>query len=293
MSAQIQPSLRKVISDTSRIISSNSLHFATLSLLLIFPIPLFNIIHTLLQHPSPSPFNSSQYGQLPSFNKSQLLYFLFFLIFNLFSISSLTHSIFHAFHKNPIKVSSSLKSILSSFLPLLFRNHCGYFHCLRNLHGSHSHELDGSRFRDRAHQQTSHRRRCRDGDPAPGAARLLGSAVVADGPDRRRRVQMRSVQEERWPREGGEARGILRSLGVRHYAGGFGGCAGGISGGVVVRLVVYAALSTVVLLFGVAAKTVLFVHCREFNGELELQSDVNKLGQVYVQLPPLDVVDEV
>ena len=64
----------------------------------------------------------------------------------------------------------------------------------------------------------------------------------------------------------------------------WGGCAGGV---------VYAAVSTVVLLFGVAAKTVLFVHCREYNGELELQSDVNKLGQVYVQLPPLDVVDEV
>ncbi|KAL1551083.1 hypothetical protein AAHA92_18969 [Salvia divinorum] len=102
MSSQRWPSL----------ISSDSLHFAALSLLFILPLSLFNIIHDLILQPSPSPFNTHQI--LP-----KLLYASALLIFNIFSVSAVTHIIFHAFHRNPIKLPSSLKSILPSFLTLL------------------------------------------------------------------------------------------------------------------------------------------------------------------------------
>ncbi|KAG6429749.1 hypothetical protein SASPL_107802 [Salvia splendens] len=82
-------SLWGVLSETSYIISSSLLHFATLYLIFVF-------------------------------DKSQLLYGLALLTFNISFVSSVTTTIFRGFHRNPIKLYTSLKSLLISFfLPVL------------------------------------------------------------------------------------------------------------------------------------------------------------------------------
>ncbi|XP_047963154.1 uncharacterized protein LOC125207731 [Salvia hispanica] len=312
MSAQIQPSLRRVLSDTARIISSNSLHFTTLSLLLIFPIPLFNIIHTLLQDPSPSPspspFNSSQYqyGQLPSLNKSQLLYFLLFLIFNLFSISSVTHSTFHAFHRNPIKISSSLKSILSTFLPLLATK-LAYFVIIVAISIAFGFCIGVVYF---------------------GMNTLLGLEM---GPTTKPFIIFMAVAmilfvvlyvylwvewclmdavvvvESKYgfaalKRSSTLVKGMRRVafviIALPAVMQGIISWRFSALGGVALQMVDYAVLSTALTLFGLAANTVLLIHCQAVNGELEklerFPSDEKKLSlsQIYVQLPRA-VVDHV
>ncbi|KAG6426240.1 hypothetical protein SASPL_110460 [Salvia splendens] len=82
-------SLWGVLSETSYIISSSLLHFATLYLIFVL-------------------------------DKSQLLYGLALLTFNISFVSSVTTTIFRGFHRRvPFKLYTSLKSLLSFFLPVL------------------------------------------------------------------------------------------------------------------------------------------------------------------------------
>ncbi|KAL1551082.1 hypothetical protein AAHA92_18968 [Salvia divinorum] len=299
MSAQSRPSLRRVLSDTTRIISSNSLHFATLSLLLIVPISLFNVVHALILQPSPSPFNSP----IPPFDKSLLIYGLALLIFNIFSASSVTHSIFHAYHRNPIKLSSSLKSILSSFLPLLATKLAyfvtfvaisfGFGICIGVV-------MSGMILLGFDISPTS----------IPFMAVevillaalfvylwvewcLMDAVVVVESkygfaPLKRSSALVKGMRRVAFLMIALLA--ILQGIISWRFlvSGG-----GGWRGGVVLQLVVCAALSTVATLFGLAATTVLFIHCKSVNGESEkFPSDEMMLRQIYVQLPR-DVVDDV
>ncbi|XP_042051302.1 uncharacterized protein LOC121796543 [Salvia splendens] len=292
-------SLCRVFSDTSRIISSNSLHFAALSLLFILPLSLFNIIHALIQPPSTSPFTPHQI--IP-----KLLYTLALLIFNIISVSSVTHSIFHAFHRNPIKISSSLKSILSSFLPLLATK-LAYFVIIVAISIAFGFCIGVVYF---------------------GMNILLGLEI---GPTTKPFIMAVAmilfvslyfylwvewclmdavvVVESKYgfaplKRSSTLLKGMRRVAFViialpefmqgiilwrfLDLAGGARTSDGGCSGGVAIQMAGCAVLFTVVTLFGLAANMVLFIHCKAVNGE----SDEVKMRQIYVQLPR-DVVDEV
>ncbi|KAG6426239.1 hypothetical protein SASPL_110459 [Salvia splendens] len=322
MSDQSRPSLWRVLSDTSRIISSNSLHFAALSLLFIFPISLFNIIHTLIQPPSPfnshyrrllSTVDSTSQGQIPSFDKSQLIYFLLILIFHLFSVSSVTHSIFHAFHKNPIKISSSLKSILSSFLPLLATK-LAYFVIFVAISFGFGIFIGVVLLGMTVIGMET--------DPTAKSfmavvfmMMILLVAVLVYIGVKWCLVDAIVVVESKYgfapfDRSSSLVKGmgslafqIIALLAILQWimSGWFSVLAGGVaartsdgvcSGGVAVQMVVYAILSTAVALFGPAATAVLFIHCKALNGELE-ELKFDKLGEVYVQLTQDDVADKV
>ncbi|KAG6429751.1 hypothetical protein SASPL_107804 [Salvia splendens] len=319
MSAQSPPSLWRVLSDTSRIISSNSLHFASLSLIFIFPITLFNIIHTLIQPPSPSPFNShyrrllstvdsTSQGQIPSFDISLLIYFLLILIFHLFSVSSVTHSIFHAFHKNPIKFSSSLKSILSSFLPLLLTKLAYFIIFVAISFGIGicigavllCMTVTGLEIDPTAKSFMA----------VVFMMMILSVAVLVYLGVKWCLVDAIVVVESKYGfapfyRSSSLVKGmwrvafqIIAVLSILQWimSGWFsvlaGGAAARCSGGVAIQMVVYAMLSTVVTLFGLAATAVLFIHCKALNGESE-ELKFDKLGEVYVQLTQDDVADKV
>ncbi|KAL1551084.1 hypothetical protein AAHA92_18970 [Salvia divinorum] len=329
MSTQSRPSLGRVLSDTSRIISSNSLHFAALSLLFIFPLSLFNIIHTLIQPPSPSPspfsshyrrllstVDSTSQGQIPSFDKSQLLYGFALLIFNAFSVSSITHSIFNAFHRNPIKLSSSLKSILSSFLPLLSTKLAyfvffvaisfGFGICIGVV-------LFGMAVLGLEVDPTA-----KSFMAVVFVATIVLVVLFVYFGVKWCLVDAIAVVESKYGfAPFGRSSSLVKGMGrvafqiimlvaILHgiMSGWFsvlsGAAArtsdGGCGGGVALQMVVYAVLSTALTLFGVAANTVLFIHCKAVNGESEeldnFPSDEKKLSQIYVQLPR-DVVDDV
>ncbi|KAL1551085.1 hypothetical protein AAHA92_18971 [Salvia divinorum] len=290
MSTQSRPSLWRVLSDTSRIISSNSLHFAALSLLFIFPITLFNLIHALILPPSPFNF------QIPSFGTSlilpKLLYGLALLIFNIFSVSSVTHSIFHAFHRNPIKISSSLKSILPSFLPLLatklayfivafFDISLGFGICMCFVWfgrmalgleiGTTSRSFTVVVFAMTILFFGLLVECC-----------LMDAVVVVESkygfaPLQRSSTLVKGMRHVAFLMIALPV--ILQGIISWRFL-----VLGGGDGGVFLQLAVCAVLSTALTLFGVAATTVLFIHCKALNGESEELEFQDKLGAVYVQL---------
>ncbi|XP_057775062.1 uncharacterized protein LOC130994041 [Salvia miltiorrhiza] len=305
-----RPSFWRVLSDTWRILSSNPLHFAALSLLFIFPISLFNVIHTLILPPSPSPL--SHYRRLlsteiPSLDKSQILYLVALLIFNLCSVASVTHSIFHGFNGKPIKLAASLKSILSSFLPLLATKIVyliifaaitfGYGICI----GFVFLGLFFLGFDVEPSSKSSMAVVIVTMIPFLALFFYLGikwylawSIVVVES-----KYGFAPFKRSSNLVKGAKLVALLMILVLAILqmilSGWFSALGGGrgCSGGVVVQLVAYAVLSSVVALFGLAADTVLLVHCKEFNnenGELEFVSDEKKLGQVYVPLPVDEVV---
>ncbi|KAL1551081.1 hypothetical protein AAHA92_18967 [Salvia divinorum] len=106
------------LSDTSNIISSNLLHFATLYLIFVFPTYLFDVIETLIRPPPPF-INTVDHStsQIPSLDKSQLLYGIALLILNISFVSSVPNRIFCGSQRKTNKLYPSLKPLLSSFLP--------------------------------------------------------------------------------------------------------------------------------------------------------------------------------
>ncbi|KAH6815243.1 hypothetical protein C2S51_020063 [Perilla frutescens var. frutescens] len=127
-----RPNLWRILSDTSRIINTHSAHFSALTVLFIFPTSLAGFaFYSLLPHPNPletlylrflNIFSTTDY-QIPAAGKSlllpQLLYFLSTLILGTCAGASITYSTFHGFYGRPVEFIAALKSILVSFLPLL------------------------------------------------------------------------------------------------------------------------------------------------------------------------------
>ncbi|KAK3222953.1 hypothetical protein Dsin_009978 [Dipteronia sinensis] len=125
-------SLCTIISESRRIIKAHSRHFLALSVLFLLPLSFSIIVYPVLQQ---LLLNSTQNHQSLSFlthftstltnndnNRPLFLalaFTIFLSVFTLCAVGSITYSVFHGFYGRPVKLLSALKSIFTSFLPLL------------------------------------------------------------------------------------------------------------------------------------------------------------------------------
>ncbi|CAI9096527.1 OLC1v1032697C1 [Oldenlandia corymbosa var. corymbosa] len=120
-----------VLSVSKRIINAHSRHFLALSVVFLIPLSFSLIVYPTLQNTffesnsivsKPSLFISLSYTDAQP-TKTQFLlplfYALFVLLLALFAVATITYSTFHGFYGRPVKLVSSFKSTLYSFLPLL------------------------------------------------------------------------------------------------------------------------------------------------------------------------------
>ncbi|KAK4841446.1 hypothetical protein QYF36_004661 [Acer negundo] len=120
-----------IFSESKRIINAHSRHFLALSVLFLLPLSFSITVYPTLQQ---LLLNSTQNHQSLSFlthftsslhnNNNQplflaLAYTLFVSVFTLCAVGSITYSVFHGFYGRPVKLLSALRSIFTSFLPLL------------------------------------------------------------------------------------------------------------------------------------------------------------------------------
>ncbi|KAI9111659.1 hypothetical protein K1719_017349 [Acacia pycnantha] len=125
-----------VLSESKRIINAHSRHFLALSVIFLLPLSfsliVYPTIHRLLtdsfsvnthvflrhtvhfqaQSPPPPPIDHNTLWLT-------LLYSLFVFVLSLSAVGTITYSIFHGFYGRPVKFVSAIKSIITSFLPLL------------------------------------------------------------------------------------------------------------------------------------------------------------------------------
>ncbi|XP_027186224.1 uncharacterized protein [Cicer arietinum] len=130
--------LWSILSESKRIINAHSRHFLALSVFFLLPLSFSLIVSPTIIHLL-TPSNSSTIHILLRLAHTQaqaqvqaqttflnspfpfplLLLSLFLLIFSLSALATITHSIFHGFFGRPVKLISAFTSLLSSFLPLL------------------------------------------------------------------------------------------------------------------------------------------------------------------------------
>ncbi|KAK3222954.1 hypothetical protein Dsin_009979 [Dipteronia sinensis] len=124
-----------IISESKRIIKAHSRHFLALSVLFLLPvsfsITVYPTLQQLLLNCTQNPQSLSFLAQFTSTlhnnnnnNNNQplflaLAYVIFVSVFTLFAVGSITYSVFHGFYGRPVKLLSALRSIFTSFLPLL------------------------------------------------------------------------------------------------------------------------------------------------------------------------------
>ncbi|XP_075494839.1 uncharacterized protein LOC142532418 [Primulina tabacum] len=122
-----------VLSDAKRIIRANRGHFFALGLLFVLPLSFSAIVYPSFSQPTSfisiynrllsSSSTPEPEDEIPPVDKSDVvftvLYSLFVLMFSLFTTASITHSTWNGFFGRPLKITSSLKSILVSFFPLI------------------------------------------------------------------------------------------------------------------------------------------------------------------------------
>lgn len=120
-----------VLSESKRIINAHSRHFLALSVIFLLPLSFSLIIYPTLQStflssdsliPQQSLFISLPYTS-PHPTTAQfllpLVYTFFVLLLFLLAVATITYSTFHGFYGRPVKLISSFKSTLYSFLPLV------------------------------------------------------------------------------------------------------------------------------------------------------------------------------
>ncbi|XP_055801890.1 uncharacterized protein LOC129871050 [Solanum dulcamara] len=132
-----------VLSQSKRIINAHSRHFLALSVSFLLPLSFSLIIYPTLQnalfhsdsnlfqphptHLSVSFFTSTDpYDPIrnltqpdPNFLLLLLVYTLFAVLLSLLALATISYSTFHGFYGRPVKLVSSMKSVLYSFLPLV------------------------------------------------------------------------------------------------------------------------------------------------------------------------------
>ncbi|TKY58913.1 hypothetical protein E2542_SST15987 [Spatholobus suberectus] len=112
-------SLIDFISESQHIINAHRRHFYTLSVIFLLPFSSFSILYpTLSNHFLTNTSHTHQQTTNPSLVLS-LLYSLFALVFSNCGVISITYSVFHFFYGQPVTLLSAIKSISTSFLPLL------------------------------------------------------------------------------------------------------------------------------------------------------------------------------
>ncbi|WVZ22749.1 hypothetical protein V8G54_001293 [Vigna mungo] len=113
-------SLLDFISELELIVKPHSRHFHILCLIFLFPFSLFlllsptisNLFHFFTK-------NSPSLLPLQTINPTFLLYSLFLLLLSNCGIITIIYSVFHFSHGQPVNLQSTIKSISTSFLPLL------------------------------------------------------------------------------------------------------------------------------------------------------------------------------
>ncbi|KAJ0495105.1 hypothetical protein HanIR_Chr12g0605121 [Helianthus annuus] len=112
-----------VLSESKRIINTHSRHFLALSLLFLLPLSCAIVSYPTLYPPTPQhdvvstqfhhPFTSPQTLIFP------LIYTLTTYLISLCALATITYSTFHGFYGRPVKLFPTIKSLLSSFFPLV------------------------------------------------------------------------------------------------------------------------------------------------------------------------------
>ncbi|KAG8366400.1 hypothetical protein BUALT_Bualt17G0075700 [Buddleja alternifolia] len=125
MSAAV-PTFRQILSETTLIINAHSRHFLALTILFILPVSFSAVIFSSLLHPTSihSHYQKSLYFFFSASDNTPqtllpIIYILFVYSFPICSTASITYSTFHGFYGKPVEFIDSMKSILSSFFPLL------------------------------------------------------------------------------------------------------------------------------------------------------------------------------
>ncbi|XP_011012666.1 PREDICTED: uncharacterized protein LOC105116863 [Populus euphratica] len=129
--------LCSVLSETQRITNAHSRHFLALSVLFILPLSFLLSVYPIIQNIisqsstlrskillSHATFYQDDLSNLFTTNTIilSLLLVLLSVTFSLFATGSITYSVIHGFYGRPVKLCSSIKSSLTSFLPLLITN---------------------------------------------------------------------------------------------------------------------------------------------------------------------------
>ena len=121
-----------VLTESKRIINAHSRHFLALSVLFLLPlcfsVTVFPSVSRLIIDQSSSSHNSVSLlrGSLPDGvvdPKTLLLLLIAFIVvvtvFNLLAIGSIAYSVYQGFYGRPVKLISAVRSSFASFLPLL------------------------------------------------------------------------------------------------------------------------------------------------------------------------------
>ncbi|KAJ0825744.1 hypothetical protein HanRHA438_Chr17g0806571 [Helianthus annuus] len=115
------------LSEAKRIFSAHSRHFLALSVLFLLPLSFSLIIFPTLQLSlTQSYVVSTQFltlhpthTYLPHHLTLPLIYTLFIYTFFLCATATITYSTFHGFYGRPVKFFPAIKSLISSFFPLV------------------------------------------------------------------------------------------------------------------------------------------------------------------------------
>ncbi|PNX80164.1 hypothetical protein L195_g036161 [Trifolium pratense] len=114
------PKIWDVLSESKRIIHAQPRHYLTLSLIFLLPVSFLSLLYQII-------LKQLQQQQQPPANSTTIIYvsLLFITISSIFTygaIITITYSVFHAFFNRPIKLKEAIKSISTSFFPLLATN---------------------------------------------------------------------------------------------------------------------------------------------------------------------------
>ncbi|CAI8617579.1 unnamed protein product [Vicia faba] len=110
------PKIWDVLSESKRIIYTQPRHYLTLSLIFLLPLSFFSLVYNLVlkhlqqQQPPTNPTNITSLS---------LLFLLFSSILSHGAFISITYSVYHFYFNQPIKLKEAIKSISTSFFPLL------------------------------------------------------------------------------------------------------------------------------------------------------------------------------
>ncbi|KAK9051016.1 hypothetical protein SSX86_027641 [Deinandra increscens subsp. villosa] len=107
-----------VLSESKRIINTHSRHFLALSLIFLLPLSCAIAIFPTLRRPGPT-HDVVSFHHSPQTLIFPLVYSLLAYFTSICALASITYSTFHGFYGRPVKFLPAIKSIISSFLPLV------------------------------------------------------------------------------------------------------------------------------------------------------------------------------
>ncbi|KAF1001586.1 uncharacterized protein LOC141704494 [Apium graveolens] len=132
--------LTSILSQTKSIINAHSRHFLALSLISLLPISfLITIYPTLLLQLHSSLFDSHLLNpqtlilistpnpnyDSPFYHFAPVVFFVIIGFLYVCGVCTVTYSVIHGFYGRPVRLSSSMKSLLRNVIPIVFTMFCG------------------------------------------------------------------------------------------------------------------------------------------------------------------------